>query len=129
MQLQNVSETSEILRIKKMSYHSLSAKILAVGNNGGFYGQNNNGLGHNRAELLDTLSNKWQRVENYPFDKEISQFSMIFHYNLGFVLFGGHAGKSQSVKTVARFDEQTNEWTKIGNLGLSSSLLMIKFEN
>ena len=51
-----------------------------------------------------------------PFQaKKISHFQMIFH-NEGYIMFGGQYQGDQTSTTIARLDEMTREWSKLGQL-------------
>ena len=49
----------------------------------------------------------------------ISNFPMIFH-NGGYIMFGGYTsstvGKGKATSTIARLDEISREWSKLGEL-------------
>ena len=103
LQLRSVSFSSGVTTNKNFP----SAKILAVG-----------GGDHKRAELLNTKTMEWIKIEDYPFaDYSLNSFAMVFHEN-SFIVFGGEADATVT-QTVVRLDETTIMWIQIGKLQIA----------
>ena len=45
----------------------------------------------------------------------MSYYAMVFHRG-GYIIFGGYFGGKGRTSTIARFDESTREWSKLGSL-------------
>ena len=78
---------------------------------------------HSQAELFDHASNRyWFRIDDYPYHRDIHEYSMLYHNN-AFYVFGGHAWKANPNRfdDIARLDAVTYKWSKAGQLNQARS--------
>ena len=77
---------------------------------------------HNKAELFLHSSSTWQTRASYPFHNNIRAFEILAYSNY-FIFFGGLYLNENLVydatDIIAKFNPDSNQWTKMGNLQYS----------
>ena len=70
---------------------------------------------HNKVELLDLDTWRWERRAEYPFETTIYDARTV-HYNQQFYLFGGKKRSSSRLSRIAAYNPTTDQWFDKGQL-------------
>ena len=70
--------------------------------------------GHNYAEMYSHSTSSWKNQTSYEFYEAIMGFKLLAYSDF-FILFGGMTDE-EPTDVIAKFDPNSNKWSKMGNL-------------
>ena len=70
---------------------------------------------HNKVEVLDLNTWRWERRADYPFETDISKARTVY-YNQLFYVFGGRVAWSHYVPRIAAYNPASDQWSDKGRL-------------
>ena len=70
---------------------------------------------HNKVEVLDLKTWRWERRADYPFESDIYAARTVY-YNQLFYVFGGRVFGSHYISRIAAYNPASDQWSDKGRL-------------